>query len=339
MLADWFEYPASSKSSMVPIIALDASEGIGEIDRQFARLVAFLGLPAPIVFVDNLSLNGFDQEQFELVEEEFRDILAKMRLEPEGVLPLPMNRSDLMPWWQGQVPSSISSRFAQGAPSQDPSPLRLTVTLSENDGHTWTVGGKLLSGAVAAGDEILSSPSNLRGQIQKLAQDDQGFSKLTFDRPYYIEPGEVISHVGGAPIETDVFHVKAYWSGGMRKAGDRIRVETAYGLADGRLQSIEQCFAGDATTVGSNQSVEAGNLVDVIVRTDRVIAIDHVDGHSEYAGVTLFGAGDETERVAVGQISMEGYADQRHLLTSKAINTTPVQFSVGGRCKNGEKRP
>eukprot|EP00439_Symbiodinium_sp_Y106_P089374 s1_g1910.t1 len=313
---------------MVPIIVLDASEGIGDVDRHFARLVAFLGLPAPIVFVSNLSLIGYDREQFELVEEEYLEILSKARLEPAGVFPLPLNGCNLMPWWPGEGSSRVTSRFARGAPSH-PSPLRLAVTLSENDGHTWSVEGRLLSGTVTAGDEILSSPSNLHGRVQTLTEGDPGSWTLTFNRPYYIEPGEVISHVGGAPVETDVFRVKAYWLGGVRKAGDRIRVETAYGVADGRLQSVEQSFVGDTYAVGSNQSVEIGNLVDLVVRTDRVIAVDHVEGHFDCAGVALFDADGEAEQLAVGQISMEGYADQRHLVTSKALNTTPVQFAVG----------
>ncbi len=331
--AHWFRQSASGTSSMVPIIVLDASKGIGDVDRYFARLVAFLGLPAPIVLVGKLSLIGFDKEQFDLVEEEYREVLAKLQLEPEAVIPLPIGRPDLIPWWRSEPPSDITGRFAAVEPVQDPSPLRLAVTLSENDGHIWTVEGHLLSGSAAAGDEVLSSPSNLRGRVETISRSQTGSWKLTFDRPYYVEPGEVISHVDRPPVETDVFRAKAYWSGKTRKAGDRIKIKTDYGEAEGVLQSVEQSFADDAYTAGPNQSVEAGSLVDVVIRTDRVVAIDHIDDHSDCAGVTLFDAGEVSDHLAVGLISMEGYADQRHLLTSKALNTTPVQFAVGEQAR------
>ena len=325
----WFEAVPDAMATLVPVIVLDASEGIGEIDRYFARLVAFLGLPAPIVLVTNLSLIGYDREQFELVEEEYLEILSKMKLEPAGVYPLPINRPDLMPWWLGEEPSRSNAIFAFDAPSHSPLPLRLCVTQSENDGQTWSVEGTLHSGSVAAGDEILSSPSNLRGRVQSLSLSNLHSRKLTFNSPYYVEPGEVISHANGAPVETDVFRVKGFWSGTKRNEGDRVRIQTEYGVTDGTLQSVEQTFADGVYTVGPDQNIELGTVVDLVVRTDRVIAIDSIEGHAAAASVNLVSAETETEHLATGHISMEGYADQRHLLTSKAINTTPVQFAVG----------
>ncbi len=338
--SDWFGWSAAERRSVVPVVLLDASEGISDIDRYFARLLTFLGLPAPIVFVSNLSLIGYDREQFELVEEEYRVILAQTKLSPAAVFPLPMNRPDLIPWWQSEVPSSADLGFDAGVYSHPASALRLAVTLSESDGSIWSVEGDLLSGSLAEGDEVLSSPSNLRGRIQTLATTNTNRWKLTFEEPFYIEPGEVISHVEQAPVESDVFRVKAYWSGAPRRAGDQLKIQTAYGVAEGTIQSVEEVFSETAHKIGSDGSVETGNLVDIIVRADAVLAIDHIEGHAELSGAALLSADEDSCLLGTGYISMEGYADQRNLRTSKTINTTPIQFDVGEDARatrNGHK--
>ncbi len=327
---DWFSSSASAGVLTTPVIVLDATEGIGEQDRHYAQLVRFLDLADPIVLVTNLDLIGYEQDQFELIQEEFRDVLAAINLTPSFFGPLPLGQPDLIPWWREEGTTSANQQSSLAAVP----PLRMKVVSSTSENGTWAVTGYLLSGTVTPGDQVLSSPSNQKGVVQQTVSDsNDGLLKLTFEAPHFVEPGEVISHHEAPPVETDVFRVKALWSGEVLAQGDPIAVETVYGTTHGAVQSVEQIMSPSTFKTISNTEMAAGCLVELIVRVDHVVAIDHIGSHPEAAEIKLFDVSNDASLLAVGRISMEGYADQRHLLTSKAVNTTPIEFAVGERAR------
>ena len=322
----WFTSASPSPANVTPIIVLDATEGIGEQERHYAQLVKFLDLATPVVLVANLALIGYEQEQFELVQEEFQDVLATANLSRSFFAPLPLGRPDLIPWWQDEGSPDAPGTSSAAATS---SPLRMKVISSTSEGGRWIVTGSTISGAVSAGDEILCSPSNQQSVAVSVVETENGVLQLTFDTPHFAEPGEVVSHQEEPPIETDVFRVKALWGAAQRPHGDRVLVETVYGTAQGTIQSVEQVLSPTTFKTRSDTAIAIGDLVEIIVRVDHVIALDHIGNLPLAAGVKLLDSNDGSSLLANGHISMEGYADQRHLLTSKAINTTPIEFSVG----------
>ncbi|MCR9240866.1 MAG: adenylyl-sulfate kinase [Rhodobiaceae bacterium] len=322
----WFRTPYSSPAHVTPIIILDATEGIGDQDRHFARLVKFLDLTAPVVLVANMALIGYEQEQFELVQEEFKDVLSAANLVPSFFGPLPLGRPDLTPWWQDE--GSLDTLRTSSVASTSP-PLRMKVISSTNDDGRWLVTGATISGAIGTGDEILCSPSNQRSVVASVEETVKGVLQLTFDTPHFAEPGEVVSHQEEPPIETDVFRIKAIWHADQRTQGDRVLVETAYGRTQGAIQSVEQILSPSTFKTAHDTEIANGALVEIVVRVDKVIALDHIGNLPFAAGVSLLEPSEGSGLLATGYISMEGYADQRHLFASKAINTTPIEFSVG----------
>ncbi|MCE7997904.1 MAG: adenylyl-sulfate kinase [Rhodobiaceae bacterium] len=323
---NWFTESGPSAEPVIPIIVLDATQGIGDEDRYFARLVKFLDLENPIVLVANLDVIGYEQEQFELVYDEYREVLAATSLTATYFGPLPLGRPDLIPWWNDQeipgtpwTPVQIARR----------PPFRMRVTSSTNEGDKWLITGTMLSGSIEPGDETLSSPSNQTGLVRAITETAGRGLQLTFDTPHFLEPGEVISHPETPPVETDVFRVKALWSAPPRNQGDCIRVATAYGTEQGRIQSVEQVLPPAGSKALTEITPTPNSFVEIIVRLDRISALDHIGSLPIASGVRLIDEQDGSSLLGLGYISMEGYADQRHLLTSKAANTTPIQFAVG----------
>lgn len=322
----WFRSLKGSERPVTPIILLNAAEGVGEQDRFFARLVRFLDLADPVVLVANLDLVGYERDQFDLIQEEYRDVLANTNLSPLLFAPLPMGRPDLIPWWQNERGSDTPETSSAAIMS---SPLRIKVVSSTTEDGAWVVTGDIISGTVTPGDEILSSPSNQQGVVRTKSQTEGGLLKLAFDSPFFAESGEVISHQEASPVETDVFRVKALWAGAPRTQGDPIFLETSYGSAHGAIQSVEQILSPSEFKPSSDTSIAPNTLVELIVRVDKVVAIDHIANLPKAAGISILDANDGTSLLATGHISMEGYADQRHLLTPKSKNTTPIEFEVG----------
>lgn len=323
---DWFTEAGPSAEPVVPIIVLDATEGIGEADRYFARLVKFLDLNDPIVLVANLDAIAYEQEQFELVNEEYREVLIATNLTAAYFGPLPMGQPDLIPWWHEQVTPGTAW---PPAPTNLKSPFRMKVISSTNEGEKWLISGTVTSGTLELGDEVLSSPSNQTGVVRAITETVSRQLQLTFDKPYFVEPGEIVSDLEAPPVETDVFRVKAHWSAETRNQGDQILVATDYGTEQGTIQSVEHVLSPNGHTATAEMALTPDSLVNIIVRLDRIAALDHIGSLPSASGVRLIDPSDRSSLLGLGYISMEGYADQRHLLTSKAANTTPIQFAVG----------
>lgn len=333
----WFRSLKGSQRPVTPIILLNAAEGVGKQDRFFARLVRFLDLADPVVLVANLDLVGYERDQFDLIQEEYREVLTDTNLSPLLFVPLPMGRPDLISWWQDERASHMPGTSSAATMS---SPLRMKVISSTTEDGEWVVTGSSISGSVTPGDKTLCSPSNQQGVVRTKSQTEGGLLTLTFDSPFFAESGEVISHQEAPPVETDVFRVKALWAGAPRTQGDPVFLETSYGTAQGTIQSVEQVLSPSEFKASSGTSIAPNTLVELIVRVDQVIAIDHIATLPKAAGISILDPNDGTSLLATGHISMEGYADQRHLLTPKSMNTTPIEFAISedARAKrNGHK--
>jgi len=172
--------------------------------------------------------------------------------------------------------------------------------------------GRLLSGEVAAGDTVVISPTNQRTQVEAVENLADGFH-LTLDRVVRFKANALISHDHNLPIETDVFLVEfdAAPSCSMT-AGQTLLVKFAAGQAMASLQSI-----------GAQD--QNGAPLSAVFRASELLALDSYVQNPATGTVTLLVDGVE---IARGRISMEGYADQRDLVTARATNITRVDHRV-----------
>lgn len=329
--SEWFAQPGNPSLTDTPAIVLDATVGIQDRDRFYAHLVRFLGLTNPLIFVAGLDQIGFDREQFDLIEEEYRDLLGAVGIASSHFYPLPLNQPELIHWRKKPVVFKEISLTPTGAEMAPDNPLRMVVTSSVSEGDCWTIEGQVLFGSLTTGDKILSSPSNQVGVVQSLNTNDdaEGTTSLTFATPFFVEPGELLSRNDAPPVETDVFRVKAQWLGPKQTVGDSVQFDTVYGRRSGTIQSVEQILDPGDCTLNAGGTLTAGSLVEIIIRANQMLALDHVDTLPEAAGIKFTSSAENDAPFAVGHISMEGYADQRNLLTPKPLNTTPIQFAVG----------
>jgi bifunctional enzyme CysN/CysC len=328
--AKWFAQPTDAALPLTPVIVLDATLGLQLEDRMHAHLIRFLGLSDPVIFVGNLDQIGFEQEQFDLIEEEIVDLLRSVGSASASVHPLPLHRPDLVPWQGDRSPSVALHPVTLETALPSGTPLRFLVTLSKSNGDSWRVEGQMLFGSLKPGSTVLSSPSNQVGVIRTLSasEEEGGETSLTFDEPFFAEPGEVLSYVDAAPVETDVFRVKALWQGHPQSVGDEVLCKTAYGQTVGTIQSIEQVLDLTTNKVTAGGDLAKGCLAEIVIRANQILAIDHTETLPEAGWIQLTSSDDAETSLAVGHISMEGYADQRNQLTPKPLNTTPVHFSV-----------
>jgi bifunctional enzyme CysN/CysC len=103
------------------------------------------------------------------------------------------------------------------------------------------------------------------------------------------------------------------------------------------VQSIERIIdTSDLSNASANQ-VEKNQVAEVVLRSRRMLALDVFINHPKSGRFVLV---EKYDIAGGGIISMEGYADQRDLITSRSSNLTRVEQGISDEARafrNGHK--
>ncbi len=336
------------------VLIVDADEGIQEQSRRHGYLLHLLGVRNVAVAVNKMDLVKYDQGRFDEIERDIRSYLESIGVSPSFVIPVSAREgdniakpSDNMPWYLG--PTIVQSLDTFPTPV---SPIHLPFRMPVQDVYKFDqrriIVGRIESGRLSVGDTVLFSPSNKTVTVKSLESwpEVKGKAKthavagesvgLTLDEQIFAERGELISGTGNSPIETDVFRARIFWLGREPlKIGARYKMKLATGEANVEVQSIEQIIdTTDLSHSGATQ-VERNQVAEVVMRSRRLLALDEFTALPNTGRFVLV---DKFDIAGGGIISMEGYADQRHLVTQKSTNITRVENTVSSderAMKNG----
>ena len=305
------------RHGVIPIIVLDAMEGVRPVDRYHAYLLRFLRMNRPVVVVGRMDEVGDETDQFDLIQEEYEDVLLGAGLHAERFVASPGHPGE----------GSLRGLGARTIPPR-PEALRVRVRGSEADRNFWRVRGELLSGAPASGDTILCSPSNRVVSAGQVAVSEGSPNRVTlmFESAFYADEDEILSHQEHAPQETDVFRALVHCMSGEIREDETVLCETPLGAFEALVETVELSLDLKAHTVEYAPAADPGALAEIVLRAPHLVVLDSgADGYA--TGTMTLRSLDGTE-LGTGLTSMEGYADQRHLVTPKATNITPVQNAV-----------
>ena len=339
------------------LLIIDAAEGVREQSRRHGYLLHLLGIKQIAVAVNKMDLVNYDEDQFNLIEQEYRDYLTSIGVTPTFVIPVSAREGDnivtvsrAMSWYKGPTVVKALDSFK---PSVSPTEaaLRFPVQDVYKFDSRRILAGRIEAGRLRVGDELLFSPSNKKARVKSIeywtsvpdragpTEAEAGESVgITLDEQIFVERGELISHVDHAPIETDVFRARIFWLGNepMEK-GKSYKVKLGTLEAPVTVQSIERIIdTSDLSNASANQ-VEKNQVAEVVLRSRRMLALDEFINHPKSGRFVLV---EKYDIAGGGIISMEGYADQRDLITSRSSNLTRVEQGISDEARafrNGHK--
>ena len=216
-------------------------------------------------------------------------------------------------------------------------PLRMPVEGVHHSDDRRLIAGRIETGRVSVGDRVLFSPSNKSARVAGIEARDVSAPLteatagsvigLTLDEPLPVERGETLSHENRPPIETDVFRARLLWLGHTAlKPGRRCTLRLGTVAADAEVQSIERVIEPNgANAVGAAREVARDGIAEVVLRSRTMLALD---AFTDNPATGRFVLADENEIAGVGLISMEGYPDQRALITGRSSNVTVIDHGV-----------
>ena len=329
-------------ASDAALLIIDAGEGVQEQSRRHGYLLHLLGVRQVAVVINKMDRVGFDRGRYAALEAECNRYLSSIGVTVTCFLPVSARDGEnvavapaAMPWHEGPSVIEALERFQVVTAPLD-LPLRMPVQDVYRFDARRILAGRIESGVLRVGDRLMFSPSNKTAHVLSIeawhvepaplearAGDSVG---ITLDEPLFVERGEIASHEAVPPIETDVFLARLFWLGRHPMAVDsRYKLKLATSEAEVRVQAIERVIDTGDLSAAPAQRVERNSVAEVILQADRMLALDTFAALPRTGRFVLV---DGTDIGGGGIISMEGYADQRQLITVRASNIQRVEHTV-----------
>jgi len=339
------------------LLIIDAAEGVREQSRRHGYLLHLLGIRQVAVAVNKMDLIAYEKDQFDLIEHEYRDYLTSIGVTPTFVIPVSARQGDniveqstQMPWYKGPtIVKALDSFMPTAAPVERP--LRFPVQDVYKFDHRRIIAGRIEEGRLRVGDTLVFSPSNKSARVQSIeswstvpgkkqpTEASAGESVgITLDEQIFVERGELVSHAEHPPIETDVFRARIFWLGHEPMVkGKSYRIKLGTLEAPVTVQSIESIIDTSDLSNTSSHQVERNQVAEIVLRARRMLALDEFSKAPKSGRFVLI---DKYDIAGGGIISMDGYADQRDLITARSTNITRVVHGIDTAARafrNGHK--
>ena len=336
------------------VVVIDVEEGIQEQSRRHCYLLRLLGLKEIIIVVNKMDLIEYSQKKFNHLKKQIVEYLSEIDLACKAVVPISardgqglIDLSEKMPWYTGANFIDTLDQLPDANSTND-LPTRLLIQDVYKFDERRIIAGRIESGTLKIGDELLFTPSNKRAAIESFevwnAKDKKtkaiaGESVgIILNEEIFIERGHIASLSTDAPIETNVFRGKVFWIGNKPIiAGDRLKIKIGTAEHISEVQSIENKIDLSSLEAIDVDLLEKNDIGEVIFRTKSTVALDPFEKNHRTGRFVLI---NEYETVGGGIVSMQGYADQRGLydVTSKNIIAVSSRVDISARvANNGHK--
>lgn len=158
----------------VAVILVDARLGVLAQTRRHAQIAALLGIPHVIACVNKMDLVAFDRVRFDAIVTDLQAIAERLGL--RKLYPIPVSAlagdnvvtpSTRMPWWTGGTLLAHLETLETESLAPDASrAFRFPVQLVLRPGLGYRgFAGRVVSGKIAPGDEIVTLPSGKRTRV------------------------------------------------------------------------------------------------------------------------------------------------------------------------------
>ncbi|PKM95378.1 MAG: sulfate adenylyltransferase [Firmicutes bacterium HGW-Firmicutes-1] len=211
------------------LLIIDAKEGVQEQSKRHGYILSLLGIQKVYVIVNKMDLIDYSEEKFNIIKQEMNGFLNSLHVYPLKYIPISAfygenltSRSDKMAWYNDEPILEAIDLIEKDKGLED-KPLRFPIQDVYKFDHRRIIAGRIESGTIHVGDEILISPSNKKTKVKSIEyfqdKDNKDFAEagmsvgITVEDEFFNKRGEFISHFENKPIVDHVFKANLFWMG------------------------------------------------------------------------------------------------------------------------------
>ena len=271
------------------ILIVDATEGVRDQTRRHGYLLHLLGIRQVAVVINKMDRIAFDAAKFREIETEIASFLSNLGLEPAAIIPISARSGDgvarhssALEWYQGPTVLQALDRFAPARPAPELA-LRLPVQAVYKFDDRRIVAGRVESGCISVGDEILLLPAGKTARIKTIeawpaaAEAHEPLEAvagqsvgITLDQELFIERGNVISSLAAPTSAGYRLRARVFWLHHTAlEVGARLNVRIGTAEAGGVIAAIRNAIdPGDLALTDMN-TLEQNHVAEIEVTLAR----------------------------------------------------------------------
>ena len=319
------------------VLIIDALEGVREQTRRHCYLLHLLGIKQVAVVVNKMDRVEFSQSRFTEISNEISAHLAGLGLAPSAIIPISARDGDgvaahtpRIGWYGGPtVVEALDALEPARLPEQ--LALRLPVQAIYKFDDRRIVAGRIESGHLAAGDEIVIMPAGKIAKIRTVegwpitppsGKQDAGRSVgITLDRELFVERGDIIAHTGKSPRDTRRLRARIFWLHEKPLVkGEQILVRLGTREVRATVVAIEKAVDPGALSSAENTAIARNHVGEIDISLAQPIA---ADPHSENARTGRLVI-EVNGRIAGGGLVLSVDAGQRAI----PVDIVPVESAL-----------
>jgi bifunctional enzyme CysN/CysC len=319
------------------VLIIDALEGVRDQTRRHGYLLHLLGVKQVAVVVNKMDRVDFSAARFNEISDEISAHLTGLGVAPTAVIPISARdgdgvaeRTPRTQWYDG--PTVVEALDAlEPAPPLEALALRLPVQAIYKFDDRRIVAGRIESGNLAAGDEVVIMPAGKTARIKTVenwpvtpveGRQSAGRSVgITLDRELFIERGDVISHVGASPRDTRRLRARIFWLHDKPLArGEQFLVRLGTRETRATVVAIEKAVDPGELSSTENMSIAKNHVGEIDISLAHPIAADPYSDNPRTGRLVIEVSG----RIAGGGLVLSVDAGQRAV----PIDIVPVESAL-----------
>ncbi|HEY4986040.1 MAG TPA: adenylyl-sulfate kinase [Bradyrhizobium sp.] len=319
------------------VLIIDALEGVRDQTRRHGYLLHLLGIKQVAIVVNKMDRVDFSAARFAAIGKEISAHLNELGVTPTAIIPISARdgdgvaeRTPRIGWYDGPTVVEALDALEPARPLEQLA-LRLPVQAIYKFDDRRIVAGRIESGSLASGDEIVIMPAGKIAKIRSVeswpvtpvkGRQSAGRSVgITLDRELFIERGDVIAHVGKAPVDTRRLRVRIFWLHGKPLTrGEQVLVRLGTREARATVVAIEKAVDPGALSSVETNSIARNHVGEIEIALAEPIAADPVSDNPRTGRLVI----EVNGRIAGGGLVLSVEAGRR----AAAIDIVPVESAL-----------
>ena len=215
-----------ASTANLAIILIDARKGVITQTKRHTFLVSLLGIKHVALAVNKMDLMDYSEEAYNKICDDYKEFITPLGIPDIRFFPMSalkgenvVDLSDKMPWYHGKSMLEYleTIHITSDRNFED---FRFPVQYVVRPGHDYRgFAGKVSSGIVKQGDDIMVLPSGITSRIKEIVTYDDSPSyafppqsvTLTLENEVDVSRGDMLVHPSNLPIISRHFEAMLVW--------------------------------------------------------------------------------------------------------------------------------